>query len=162
MSVDILLRELKDTDLPIFYVQQLDPTANYMAAFTTKDPTDWEAFDAHWKRIRSDNTIIHRTILFEGNVVGYVAHFIQFGEPEITYWIGKEYWGKGIATAALAQLLKIIPVRPLYGRAAKDNQASLCVMEKCGFVVIREEKGFANARGETIEEVVLELKTNHS
>ena len=154
----VLLREVIDTDLPLFYEQQLDPDAIHMAAFTTPDPTDRAAFAAHWKRIRGDATITNRTILYGDAVAGYVAQFIQFGEPEVSYWIGREFWGKGIATAALAQFLEIIPVRPLYGRAAKDNRASRRVLEKCGFVVIREEWGYAYARGEEIEEVVLELR----
>jgi L-amino acid N-acyltransferase YncA len=44
--------------------------------------------------------------------------------------------------------------------AAKDNVASLRVLEKCGFTVVGYEKGFANARGEEIEEVILELRAD--
>src|SRR4029453_19193159 len=75
-----------------------------------------------------------------------------------TYWIGREFWGRGIATQALAVLLSAVKTRPLYARAAKDNIASLRVLEKCGFTITGYERGFANARGEEIEEVVLELQ----
>ena len=47
--------------------------------------------------------------------------------------------------------------RPIYGRAAKDNVASIRVMENCGFRISGYDKGFANARGEEIEEAILEL-----
>jgi len=158
-TTEILLRDVAETDLPIFFEQQRDPAANFMAAFTARDPADRDAFAAHWKRILGDDTVVVKTIVFEGNVVGSVATFVdkEFGKPEITYWIGKEYWGMGLATQALSKLLRDIRVRPIYGRAAKDNVASIRVMEKCGFTISVYSKGFANARAKEIEEVILEL-----
>ncbi len=81
----------------------------------------------------------------------------EFGKPEVSYWIGKPYWGKGVATRALSAFLFHVKVRPLYARVAKDNIASLRVLEKCGFARIGEDKGFANARGEEVEEFILRL-----
>ena len=155
----ILLRDVAETDLPIFFEHQRDPAANYMAAFTARDATDRIAFAAHWKRILNDDTVVVKTIVFEGRVIGNVAKFVdrEFGKPEVTYWIGKEYWGMGSATKALSKFLRDIQVRPIYGRAAKDNVASIRVMEKCGFAISGYGKGFASARGKEIEEVILEL-----
>jgi RimJ/RimL family protein N-acetyltransferase len=92
-------------------------------------------------------------------VVGSVAKFLdkEFGKPEVTYWIGKEYWGMGLATQALSRLLGDVKERPIYGRAAKDNVASIRVMEKCGFRILGSSRGFANARGKETEEAILEL-----
>ena len=158
-KTEILLRDVAETDLPIFFEQQRDPAANFMAAFTARDPNDKGAFAAHWKRILNDDTVVVKTVLFEGNVVGSVAKFVdkEFGKPEITYWIGKEYWGMGLATEALSKFLINIRLRPIYGRAARDNVASIRVMEKCGFTISGYSKGFANALGKEIEEVILEL-----
>jgi RimJ/RimL family protein N-acetyltransferase len=160
LSRRILLRDILESDLPIFFQQQLDPTANYMAAFTAKDPADRDAFTAHWIKILSDDTITKKTILFEGQVMGHVASFEQFGNLEVTYWIGKEYWGKGIATKALSAFLSCMKTRPLYARAAKDNSASIRVLEKCGFTITGEDKGFSNARGEEVEEFILKLEAD--
>jgi RimJ/RimL family protein N-acetyltransferase len=157
MADDIVLRDVTDDDLPIFFEQQLDPDAIYMAAFTSKDPTDRDAFMAHWARIRADEAIINRTILCDDQVAGSVASFEDFGQLEVTYWLGREFWGKGIATRALAALLEYQTTRPIYARAAKDNAASLRVLQKCGFVITGEDKGYANARGEVIEEYLLTL-----
>ena len=153
----VTLRDVEDGDLPVFFSQQLDPEANYMAAFTHEDPTDHDAFVAHWAKIRSNNNVRNRTILFDGNVAGHVANFEMFGESQVSYWLGKEYWGKGIATKALALFLSELTERPLYGRAAKDNAASIRVLEKCGFKILGYDTGFANARGKEIEEVILRL-----
>jgi RimJ/RimL family protein N-acetyltransferase len=154
----IVLRDVTMSDLPIFFDQQLDPEANRMAAFTTKDPTDRDAFMAHWAKIQRDETSSIQTILFDGQVVGSVLSYIdEDGRPEVSYWIGKPYWGKGIATRALAAFLNRIKERPLYARAAKDNIGSLRVLEKCGFARIGENRGFSNARGEEVEEFILQL-----
>jgi RimJ/RimL family protein N-acetyltransferase len=160
----VRLRDVIESDLPIFFEQQLDPEANYMAAFTARDPTDRNAFMAHWVRILGDETITIKTILFNGQVAGSVASYIdeEFGKPEVTYWIGRQYWGKGVATKALAEFLHHVPVRPLYGRTAKDNIASLRVMEKCGFTICGEGKGFAGARGQEVEEFILRLEASES
>jgi RimJ/RimL family protein N-acetyltransferase len=158
MSASILLRDLVDSDMPIFFEHQLDPEANHMAAFTGGDPTDRAAFDRHWSRIRAQPTITIKTILFNGEVAGHVAKFQRGEEPEITYWLAKQFWGKGIATAALREFLTHAKPRPIYARAAKDNLASLRVLEKCGFKICGQEKGFAHARGHEIEEFVLQLQ----
>jgi RimJ/RimL family protein N-acetyltransferase len=155
---NVVLREVLAKDLPLFFEQQQDPEANSMAAFTAKDPTDQQAFMAHWARILSDATTTNRTILVDGQVAGSVSSFEETaGHPEVTYWLGKPYWGKGIATAALRALLAQVTTRPIYARVAKDNRASLRVLEKCGFTIIGEDKGFANARGQEIEEWLLQL-----
>ncbi len=158
MSNELLLRNVVDDDLPIFFEHQLDPEANYMAAFTAKDPTDREAFMAHWHTILTNETGIVQTILVNGQVAGSVSSYVEDGRQEVTYWLGREYWGKGIATWALTEFLaRHNQARPIYARVAKDNPGSRRVLEKCGFKIIGELKGFANARGQEIEELLLEL-----
>lgn len=153
----VSLRDVTDDDLPIFYEQQLDPDANFMAAFTAADPHDRTAFAAHWARIRVDPTITNRTILWQDQVAGHIASFLRDGDREVTYWIGRPYWGRGIATDALRRFLDEVKTRPIHGRAAADNVASRRVLEKCGFVVVGHDRGFAEARGAEIDEVILRL-----
>ncbi|MFH2103730.1 MAG: GNAT family N-acetyltransferase [Chloroflexota bacterium] len=163
MTSNLILRDVVENDLPIFFVQQLDPQANHMAAFTAKNPTNQAAFNAHWNRIMAEATVIIKTIVCDRQVVGSVLSYEEAGKPEVSYWIGKEYWGKGLATRALSDFLAHgNKTRPIYARVAKDNIGSLRVLEKCGFTMIAEAKGFANARGEEIEELVLELRTQES
>lgn len=154
----ITLREINDADLLIFFGHQQDQEAVYMAAFTAEDPSDRLAFDAHWAKIRANDSATNRTIEVDGKVAGHVASFEMFGDREVTYWIGREFWGHGVATAALEALLKIDLTRPIYGRAAKDNIGSIRVLKKCGFSLVGEDKGFANARGKEITEVIMKLE----
>ncbi len=152
------LRPVIPNDLPFFFEFQLDPQANHMAAFTAKDPTNRDAFDAHWTRILADPTTVNRTIVLGGQVAGSIASYQEEGHTEVTYWIGKEFWGQGVATRALSEFIQTVQTsRPLYGRVAKDNAGSCRVLEKCGFVLISEGKGFANARNAEIDELLLRL-----
>jgi len=156
---DLLLRDVVEDDLPLFFDFQLDPDANHMAAFIARDPTDRVAFTAHWNKILAEPTNIIRTIVWDGKVVGSVSSYVESGKPEVTYWIGSAHWGKGIATRALtAFLAQVNTTRPIYARVAKDNLGSRRVLEKCGFQVIGEMRGLASARGEEIEELILELR----
>ncbi|MFF7445219.1 MULTISPECIES: GNAT family N-acetyltransferase [unclassified Streptomyces] len=155
--MNVVLREVHDSDLPVFFRQTNDPEAARMAAFVARDPADWDAFEAHWKRIRASDALT-RTVLADGDVVGTAAVYGDPGEREVTYWIDRAYWGRGIATAALRGLLDLVPERPLYARAAADNAGSRRVLEKCGFRVTAHARGYAGARGEEIDEVVLTLE----
>jgi RimJ/RimL family protein N-acetyltransferase len=154
----VSLREVIDSDLPILFEQQLDPEANHMAAFTARNPADRQAFNAHWAKIRADPAVTLRTILCDGQVAGSLVCFPLFGQPSVGYWLGRSFWGRGIATRALGLFLALLPTRPLFARAASDNLASIRVLQKCGFVLTGEDRGFAQARGQEIAEVILELR----
>ncbi len=160
MTEDLLLRDVRAGDLPILFEQQIDPEANHMAAFTAADPTDHQAFMAKWQKILADPTIHKQTIVWDGDVVGSVLCYqdAEFAKPEITYWIGRPYWGRGLATRAVRAFLMRVVERPVFARVARDNLASLRVLAKCGFVIVGEDTGFANARGRVIEEAILKLE----
>jgi RimJ/RimL family protein N-acetyltransferase len=159
---DVRLRDVIQSDLPIFFEQQLDADANHMAAFTSRNPADRDAFMDHWAGILDDMSIIIKTILFDGEVAGNIVSYEdrEFGKREVGYWIGRPYWGKGIASRALSAFLHSVKTRPLYARVAKDNVASLRVLQKCGFTICGEDKEFSNARGEEVEEFILILNGN--
>ena len=153
----ITLREVRDGDLPLFFAFMSDPEATRMAAFTSEDPTDRAAFNAHWARIRASDTVLMRTVLADGEVVGNVGVYGSPAEREVTYWIDRTHWGRGLATTALRALLDAVPERPLHARAAADNAASLRVLRACGFTVTGTDRGYAHARGEETDEVLLTL-----
>jgi RimJ/RimL family protein N-acetyltransferase len=159
-SAHVTLRGVVTTDLDVLFEHQLDPEANLMAAFTARDPTDREAFDAKWRRILDDEQITVRAVLANGELVGSIGCWTdaELGRVEVTYWLGREHWGRGIATQALALFLELVGDRPIHGRAATDNTASRRVLEKCGFTICGASRGFANARGSEIDEVTYELR----
>ncbi|MGW1593702.1 GNAT family N-acetyltransferase [Streptomyces sp. SCL15-4] len=155
--MEIALRAVRDSDVPVFHRQMTDPEALRMAAFGPEGPSRPEDFAAYWRRLRATCAVL-RTVLADGAVAGNAAVYGAAGEREVTYWIDRAYWGRGVATAALRALLAEVPERPLYARAAADNAGSLRVLEKCGFREAARARGFANGRGAEIEEVVLVLQ----
>lgn len=157
-KIEIELRHTNPNDLETLFLFQLDEDANWLAAFTSKNPSDKNAYIEKWTRLLSDEKINIRTILLKKEIVGSIAKFEMEGNAEITYWIGKEFWGKGIASNALKNFLEIERTRPIFGRIAFDNLGSKKVLENCGFSKIGIEKGFANAREKEIEEFIYELK----
>lgn len=154
MPSEVLLRDVTEGDLPVFFEQQLDPEATRMAAFPARER---EAFMAHWARIMRDENVLLKTILFDGQVAGNVVSFVMSGEREVGYWLGKEYWGRGIATKALAEFLGHVKERPLYAHVAKHNIGSIRVLEKCGFKVIGEDI-FSNRNDGEIAGLILKLE----
>ncbi|MGC5327931.1 GNAT family N-acetyltransferase [Brevibacillus sp. SYSU BS000544] len=120
MTGNVQLRDVHNEDLSIFFEQQLDMEASYMAAFVSENPSDRDVFNARWTKILGNNSFQKKTILFNGQVAGNI-------------------------------------MSPLYARAVKDNMASIRVLQKCGFKITGTNKGFANARGEEVEEVILRL-----
>jgi RimJ/RimL family protein N-acetyltransferase len=153
-----VLREVEDEDVAVLFEQWADPDAMHMAAFTAPNHMDRDAFEKRLSRLRADETVINRAIVVDGDVVGTIGSWGPAHEREVTYWIGRSYWGKGIATCALNALLAVDPTRPLRARVAYDNVASRRVLEKCGFRVVATERGFAEARAAEIEELVLRLE----
>jgi RimJ/RimL family protein N-acetyltransferase len=153
----LTLREIRDEDLPLLFEQWADPVAVHMAAFTAPDHMDRDAFERRWSRLRADETVLARVIVVDDDVAGTIGSWGEPGEREVTYWIGRSYWGKGIATDALDAFLAVERSRPLHARVASDNVASRRVLEKCGFRVIATERNVAEARSAEIEELVLRL-----
>lgn len=153
----VTLRPVYDSDLDALFRQMSDPESVRMAAFTPEDPADRQRFDAHMVRVMESPENTLRAIAWKGDLVGSIASFVVEGQTEITYWIDRAVWGRGIASRALALFLEVVRIRPLYARAASDNAGSLRVLEKTGFRIIDTEVSFAPARGTEIEETILRL-----
>ena len=155
--MNVSLRPLEDGDLDTIYQQVTDPESIRMAAFTAEDQTDRGAFLNRMSRVRADTSASNRVIDVDGEIAGTIASFRIDNQLEVTYWVDRTQWGKGIASAALRILLAETAERPLYARAASDNIGSLRVLEKAGFRRVGVDRGFAPGRGEEIEETILRL-----
>ena len=155
MTGVVQLRDVLPSDLEIFFLHQMDPEATRLAAFLARDR---QAFMAHWTRILADRADTIRTILLDGAVAGNIVAFQQAGRQLVGYWVGREYWGQGVATAALTQFLNHVTARPLYAFVAKHNAASIRVLQKCGFVVCAEDLAGIRAVDDEVEEMLLILE----
>ena len=146
------LRDMREEDFPILFEYQRDPAATEMAAFPARDR---ETFMAHSREIVADGTVIAKVVLVDGVVAGDITSFDRVGVREVGYWIGREHWGKGVATLALAAFLAHDRARPLYGRVALHNPASIRVLEKCGFTIVGPDEEQLELLGDGVEEAVL-------
>lgn len=134
----VRLRDIEPDDLSVFYEHQLDPDATRMAAFP---PRDRAAFDAHWAtNILGNPATTKQTILVDGAVAGNIGSWSEDGVRLVGYWIGKEHWGKGVATKALTAFLQLVTERPVHAHVARHNVGSIRVLEKCGFTIEHEER----------------------
>lgn len=155
--MNIHLRKTTTSDLDTLFIFQRDPDANHLAAFTSLNPSDKTAYIQKYTPFLTDPTINMQTILLDDTIIGSIAKFEIQQEAGITYWIDKAYWGQGIATQVLQTFLTTEPARPIYGHVAFDNIGSQRVLEKCHFIRIGTDKGFANARQTEIEEYIYKL-----
>jgi RimJ/RimL family protein N-acetyltransferase len=129
---EVALRDLEAADLPALFAQQSDPEACRIAAV---HPREQEAFDRHWASALNDPAIVTKAIVEQGMLVGHICCFKVDGEDSVGYWIAKEHWGRGIATDALALFLKQVKTRPIHARVARQNPASIRVLERNGFLL---------------------------
>jgi RimJ/RimL family protein N-acetyltransferase len=148
-----VLRDVIEDDLPVFFEHQRDPEAVEMAAFPSRER---EPFYEHWHRIMGDDELVAKTIVFDGEVAGNISSWERDGKRLVGYWLGREFWGRGLATQALAELVEELTVRPLYAEVSTTNVGSIRVLEKCGFTVVDTVTEQDETFGE-VELLVMEL-----
>jgi RimJ/RimL family protein N-acetyltransferase len=153
----IELRDLDDDDLDAIFEMMRDRTAVEMAAFTAADPDDRDAFDAWIARERTASEVATYVVTENGGFAGTAALFSVEGDREVTYWIARHAWGRGVATEALRILISREAERPLFARVAAHNAASLAVLTKVGFTEVSRDIDFAAGVGREVEEIVLVL-----
>ena len=129
----ITLRPVIPPDLPTLFEQQLEPEAVAMSAYPSKDRGE---FIRHWEGILKNKAIVARTIIYKEKITGHIICWKEEKyEQRVGYWIGKQFWGRGIASSALQEFLVEVKVRPLYAHVANHNIASRRVLEKNGFIL---------------------------
>lgn len=153
-GVSVRLRRVESPDLPTLYEYQLDPEANRLAA---TNPRSADVFDSHWADALGDSSVIVNAIEVDDVLAGCISCFKSEGLDHVGYWIGRKFWGQGVATRALELLLAQVPLRPLHARVAVANGASLCVLQKCGFAITGYQHSPADDRYQECEEAILEL-----
>lgn len=153
----IRLRDVKSEDLDAFFRFQQDADAAHMAGFAPTNPNDREIFDLHWGQLINDDSTVVRTIEVDGEPAGSLAVYPEGASQEVMFWTDQRFWGKGVTTQALDQLLEEFTQRPLRARVVTDNLGSLKILQSRGFEEVEEEQVFSNARAEVVTEKILQL-----
>jgi RimJ/RimL family protein N-acetyltransferase len=137
--MNLRLRDVVESDFPAFFEHQRDPDAIRMLGYMPRDPNDWEVFSAHWKKNGASEDTLQKTILVDEVIVGNIVSYFIEGDLQVGYQLGKEFWGKGYASRALQEFLKIQLHRPIYAHASSTNIGSIRTLEKGGFKFIGTE-----------------------
>jgi len=145
-TLDVTHRAVTANDVDAFYEHRLDCEANRMAAFPARDHS---SFVAHWHATLANQEVEAKAILATGKITGNSVGFPRDGRREVEYWIGAVFWGRGIATRALEEFLKVESIRPLYASVAEHNAGSRRVLEECGFELVDQEP-WEDATGEPV------------
>lgn len=130
-----------------------------IARMTLRMPYPYSTFDAESfvLNVQGQDPAKSRTFLIEHEDHGPVGVIGLFEDgdvaPEVGYWIGRPFWGRGYATEALeagvAWASRKWKRRALVAGHFSDNPASGRVLEKAGFLYTGEVRnGFSRARGE--------------
>jgi RimJ/RimL family protein N-acetyltransferase len=131
MSDDVRLREVEKSDLEVFFEQEHDPEATRRSRFV---PRERERFMTHWTtRILGDPTVLVRTVTVNAEPAGSLVAWWDEDRRFLGYWLGRQYWGRGIGTRALTLFLREEGTRPLHADPFAGNTGSVRLLEKCGF-----------------------------
>lgn len=153
----IELRDLDDDDLDAVFGMLSDPAAIELVAFTAEHPADRDAFDAWIARERDSREVRYAVVTENGGFAGTAAAFTVDGDREVSVWIARHAWGRGVATAAVQLLVSREAERPLFARVAAQNAAAVAVLLHAGFTEVSRASLFAPGVGREVEEVVFAL-----
>jgi [ribosomal protein S5]-alanine N-acetyltransferase len=153
----MILRDMTEADLDILFDIQDDDIAQHMAGFTSPARGDRDNYVARQRRFLADDRITNKVILVNDDIAGSVASFVVEGDTEVTSWIRRDLWGRGIATAALGELLREVMVR----RCSRGSRPTTPARRRCcyanGFTQIGEETSYADARAAEVTEHIYRL-----
>ena len=153
----IELRDLDDDDLDAIYEMMRDRESVAMAAFTAEDPDDRDACDEWIGRQRAAAGVSCFVVTENGGFAGTAAAFTIDGDREVSFWIARHAWGRGVATEALRHLMSREPERPLFARAATHNVGSIAVLTRVGFTEVSRNVAYAPGVRRDVEEIVFTL-----
>lgn len=145
------LRPVRADDVPTLYEHQADPAAVEMAVWPARSREDHEA---RWREMLTDPRVTERAIVVDGRLAGRVGVFDWDGVRAVGYWLGREWWGRGVMSRALGLFLEEVRERPLHARVAATNSGSIRVLEKNGFVIT----GSRVEPSDGVRETLLELR----
>jgi ribosomal-protein-alanine N-acetyltransferase len=93
-----------------------------------------------------------------GGVGFTVQHDVAYRSAEIGYWLGEEFWGRGIATEALVAVTDYAfanyDICRLYAHVFDWNRASARVLEKAGYEFEGRLKKSVTKNGQTIDQLM--------
>lgn len=152
--METVIRQWKNEDL-----QELVSQANNINVWNNlrnyfPHPYTEEHGKAWLEKVVNALPAINMAIEADGKLVGGIGLILNgdvyIKSAEIGYWLGEQYWGKGIATEAVRQMTEYafyyFDLVRLYAEVFETNKASMRVLEKNGYYLegVRRKAVFKN------------------
>lgn len=115
---------------------------NVTKYLTSRIAQPYTVQDAEWWVNTGSQVGIAKAIEVNGNFAGVISAIAGEHEnsrsAEIGYWLGEEFWGKGIATEAIKKMTDHVfsntGIVRLFAPVFSPNKKSMHVLEKCGYM----------------------------
>jgi len=135
----ILLRDFTENDIGRLTLILNDVSVTQF--LSTKIASPYTKENALWWINEGSKGDLIKAISFNGIVVGCIGvnrgDFEYQKTGEIGYWLDKEYWRKGIASAAIQQISELVfsntDIVRLFASVFSGNEASMQLLLKSGF-----------------------------
>ena len=109
-----------------------------------------------------DNTSKIFAIDVNGEAVGSIGIFVQSDihqkSAEIGYWLSEKYWGNGIISKAIKEIVdygfETFDIVRIYARPFSTNKGSQKALEKAGFTLEAKLKNAIYKNGEYLDELI--------
>ena len=161
----LILRPWKESDAESLYHFAKNPNVGPIAGWPPHKSVE-ESLDIIKTVFSKKETY---AITINGKAIGCVGllfypdtnHYWDDEGVELGYWIGEEYWGKGLVPEACKELIKHsfedLNIDKLYASFRYDNHQSKRVLEKLGFKYYCDLKNM-DFRGKEIYEIAMTLE----
>ncbi len=159
----ILLRQIAGHDLDALVKNLNDEKV--IRYLSSRVPFPYTQKDADWFIQTGSKNGIYRAITYNGALAGVIS--VSPGEHEhartakMGYWLGRKFWGKGVATQAVCEMTKDVfstsDIVRLSAPVYAPNKASMRVLEKNGYELDGILKKGAYKNGVFLDEHVYSL-----
>lgn len=137
----VLIRQWNDDDLDnlVLYANNINVWNNLRNYFP--HPYTEEQGKAWLEKNIGSEPVLNFAIDLDGVAIGGIGMILNSDvyvmSAEIGYWLGEPYWGLGIATEAVRQMIEYIfyyfDIVRVYAEVFEHNKSSMRVLEKNGF-----------------------------
>ncbi len=154
----VVFRDFTQDDIE--YLVNLLNNKNVTKYLTSRIAVPYTNQDAEWWVNVGSKTGIVKAIEIEKVFVGCISatpgEYENNRSAEIGYWLGENYWGKGIATESVQKMTKHVftstNIVRLFAPVFGQNKKSMNVLEKCGYIKEGVLKKAIFKNGEYIDE----------
>lgn len=161
MTGEVRLRPLEERDISAVFALRFEEEGAALAGVEGEFLPEEQFHAAMKAQITADPTsaTVH-VILVGGEFAGYVGVFkLPKGGWQVSYWIARPFWRKGVGSRAVRDLLNSLPVQvvgqPLFAAVIEGNQASLRILECNGFKRYGSRSFHSAAHGEERQQILL-------